>query len=85
MTMLKQVLAVAVMISVAPAANAQEAGATAAKDDTKRVCRSYPITGSIARKQRICRTAKDWAKSYQETRDAIGNEINKIPGGIPKV
>lgn len=43
-------------------------GAAATPAKTKLICRSYDVTGSLVRKQRVCRTASQWAKVEEDMR-----------------
>ena len=38
------------------------AGAPAAPEPEKMICRRYAETGSLVKKRRVCHTAKEWAR-----------------------
>lgn len=84
--MLKQFVAAAACVATAAlASTAGQAGQ--AKDEAKdqRVCRTYPVTGSLARRERVCATREEWDKAGQGTRDQLGREVGRISGGTPKI
>jgi len=64
------VLAIAVLAMPAPALAADESADAAPKKE-KKVCRSYKVTGSLTRVQRICRTAADWKDADAATRKGV--------------
>ena len=56
--------------SPAPARPRASASATAAVDDSKVRCRKTPVTGSLARFTRECRTVGEWRKLDEQYREA---------------
>ena len=75
-----------ILIALAAAAAAASTPAATAPANTKpkMICRSYDVTGSLVQKQRVCRSAQEWAK----VEDEMQSEANRItshtavqPGG----
>ncbi len=47
-----------------------------AGDDAK-ICKSFKVTGSRAKKERLCKTREEWIAFYSETRDEAGRLANR--------
>ena len=51
------------------------------------VCRTFEVTGSLARTKRICKTAKEWDEAARASRDSaerLQNDSRIAPGGDPR-
>lgn len=46
----------------------------------KKVCKSYKVTGSLTRVQRICRTESEWRVSLENTKAGV-DELQAGAGG----
>jgi hypothetical protein len=53
-----------------------------AKDDPERVmCKTEPVTGSLVRGKRICKTQAEWKQLAQESKD-YGNQQQQRAGEV---
>jgi len=73
MRLMSMVPACAAMLLFSPVALAQTAPADAVAKpaNEKIICRSQLATGSLTRRTRSCRTARDWADLRAQTREQI--------------
>lgn len=77
----------AFLLASAPApADATTPAPTAAKgSDEETVCRRIEVTGSLARKERVCKTRGEWRRladrANDTARDIVLNGTGKPPGG----
>lgn len=63
---------VVALAMLADAATSPAKTATPAKP--KMICRTYEVTGSLVARQRVCRSAGEWAK----VEDDMQNEANRL-------
>lgn len=54
------------VLALAMLADAATAQPTAAAMKPKMICRTYDETGSLVKKQRVCRSASDWSKVEED-------------------
>lgn len=77
-------LAIAAFVAPMASVHAQDkqvAAATPAKE--KKICRSYKVTGSLTRVQRICRTEEEWRLALENTKTGV-DELQNGASGAPK-
>ena len=67
-----------IALAAAAAAGSTPAATAPANTKPKMICRSYDVTGSLVQKQRVCRSAQEWAK----VEDEMQNEANRITSHI---
>lgn len=58
-------------------ASTKETSANDAIEDEPKICRTYKVTGSRAKRTRICMTKKEWAFHEAQTRDQAGRVTNQ--------
>ena len=77
----------AVFFAVALLTEAAAAPPPVAPDpDDRVVCRVYDVTGSLARKKRICHTTREWRQMSQDAREGaerLQDKGHSAPGTLP--
>jgi len=66
--MLLPVFSLALAMLADGAAPATTAVADAPKPKPKMICRSYEVTGSLVKRQRVCRSAAAWSRNEDDQR-----------------
>lgn len=85
---MKTLVSVIALMLVAPAAQAQTPadpapGAKLDKNDPNAIrCRRLEKTGSLVRKDRICKTNAEWAKSRDQQQRDAGEFIERSRAGM---
>lgn len=66
------------LVRTASATNAADAPAREeAEDADKKICKSFKVTGSRAKRERICMTRTEWIDYERGTRNAAGEMTNQ--------
>lgn len=65
------------VVRTASATNADAPAREEAEDANKKICKSFKVTGSRAKRERICMTRTEWIDYERGTRNAAGEMTNQ--------